>query len=163
LNQPRHNDCRRSPSEPATMPVTNAADRSSRNLGAARPVASRPRCRESVSRSHQSPDPMELLRGAARPAARAARIGDDIGGREVQACQSGTNSNPARREISSKYAFVIIVTRWPRRAVQCRCRSADRRHRRSRKASAGRALKFPLIAFRVARLYEKHGSLATTR
>jgi hypothetical protein len=43
LNQPRHNDRRRrSPSEHAAMPVANAADRSSRNLGAARPVASRP-------------------------------------------------------------------------------------------------------------------------
>src|SRR6202043_1102873 len=56
------------------MPAANAADRSSRNLGAARPVASRPRCPETVSRSHQGPTPMVLPRGAARPAAKASSL-----------------------------------------------------------------------------------------
>ena len=56
------------------MPAANAADRSCHNLGAAPPVASRPQCRESVSRSRQGSAPRELLRGAARPAAKASSL-----------------------------------------------------------------------------------------
>jgi hypothetical protein len=106
------------------MPAANAADRSSRNLAAARPVASRLRCRESVSRSHQAPAPMELLIGAPRGSQQKpqAWVGDDVGGGEVPAC----HLDGARWDVSSRR--IAFPLRLPKCFVVSPCSRRNCRH-----------------------------------
>src|ERR1700730_15240172 len=105
---------RRSPNESAAMHAANAADRSSRNLGAARPVASRPRCRESVSRSRQAQRQRSCFGAPRRPQQELqARIGDDIGGSEIEARQPnaafGTFFQPGETEVNLLALFFRLV------------------------------------------------------
>jgi hypothetical protein len=107
------------PSEPAATSAANAADRSSHSLGTARPVASRRRCPESVSQSHQGPAPTELLRGAVRGPQQElqARIGDDVGGCEFGAhhpiADFGISFQPGETEVDLlTYFFRLLGAEW---------------------------------------------------